>query len=144
MQITPTVTQAQGVISVKIACIFTGQIQDSSDKALISGLGDPVINIAGTFTDPSNSVFTFAFPTTQLYVGITTQLSSQVANFMLALPSPANPNQPSPVQGPMDCVTTNPSEAAEAWYAIMCTAISNAMTTLRAKTLVPTLNPVTV
>jgi hypothetical protein len=144
MQINPTVSQYNGIISVKISCVFVGAITDVSDRQLISAYGDPQINVAGTFTDPSNPVFTFAFPTTQLYLGVTSQLSSQVANFMLALPGPSNPNQPSPIQGPLDCVTTNPREAADAWYAIMCTSIQNAMTALRAQTLIPTLNPVTV
>jgi hypothetical protein len=117
---------------------------DSTDKASIAAFGDPEINIAGSFTDPLNPAFTFQFPTTQLYVGVTTALSSQVARFMLALPMAQNPNQPAPIQGPMDCITQNPSEAATAWFSIMVTSIRQAMSALRTRTLVQAITPVTV
>lgn len=127
-----------------IQCLFVGDMTDSTDKARIAAFGDPEINIAGSFTDPNTPAFTFQFPTTQLYVGITTQLSSQVARFMLALPMAQNPNQPAPIQGPMDCITTDPSEAAVAWFSIMVTNIKQVMLALRTQTLVPVIGPVTV
>ena len=144
MRITPVVTQANGIISLRIQATFVGDATDTADKQLIAAFGDPEINIAGSFTDPNNPSFTFMFPTTQNYVGITTVLASQTANFMLALPMAQNPNQPAPIQGPMDCVTTNPSEAAAAWYNIMVTNIRNAMQSLRQQTLVPNLPSATV
>lgn len=144
MKVNAVVTQANGIISVKIQTVFVGDMTDGQDRALIAAFGDPEVNIAGSFTDPNNTAFTFQFPTTQNYVGITTQLSGQVANFMFALPNAQNPNQPAPIQGPMDCVTTNPSEAAVAWFNVVVTGIQSAMTALRAKTLVPVLNPVTI
>lgn len=144
MKVQAIVTQANGVIQMKIQALFVGDMTDSTDKALIAAFGDPEVNLAGTFTDPNNPAFTFQFPTTQNYVGITTQMSSITAQFMLALPGPQNPNQPAPIQGPMDCITTNPSEAAVAWFNIIVASIRQAMLNLRMQTLVPTINPVTI
>jgi hypothetical protein len=144
MRVTPVITQANGIISMNIQCTFVGDMTDANDKALIAAFGDPEVNIAGNFTDPNNPSFTFQFPTTQNYVGITTQLSSQTARFMLALPGAQNPNQPAPIQGPMDCITINPSEAAQAWFNIIASSIRQVMNSLRGQSLVPTINPVTV
>lgn len=143
MKLTPIVTQANGVISVVIQATFVGDQTDASDKAKIAAFGDPVVQIAGNFTDPNNPAFTFAFPTTELWLGVTTQLSSYTARFMEALPGPQNPNQPAPVQGPLDCITVNPSEAAQAWTNILIMPgtgrIAQAMMQLRSNMLVPTI-----
>jgi hypothetical protein len=144
MKVQAVVTQANGIISLRIQALFVGDTTDGTDKALIAAFGDPEVNVAGTFTDPNNPVFTFQFPTTQNYVGITTQLSSVSANFMLALPQQQNPNMPSPIQGPMDCITNNPSEAAVAWFNVVAASIRQQMLALRQQTLVPTINPVTI
>ena len=144
MKVQAAITQANGVIQVKIQALFVGDMTDATDKALIGALGDPEVNIAGTFTDPNNPAFTFQFPSTQNYVGVTTQLSSQIAQFMLALPQVQNPNQPAPIQGAMDCITTNPSEAAVAWFTVVVAAIRQQMLNLRGQSLVPSINPVTV
>jgi hypothetical protein len=144
MKVQAVVTQANGVISVKIQALFVGDMTDASDKALIAAFGDPEVNIAGTFTDPNNPAFTFQFPTTQNYVGITSQLSSQLARFMQALPQIQNPNQPAPIQGAMDCITFNTGEAATAWFNVVAASIRQAMMQLRSQTLVPTINPVTI
>ena len=144
MKIHAVTTQANGIISVVIQASFVGDPSDATDKQKIAAFGDPLVNIAGTFADPQQPSFTFQFPTTEKFVGITTQLASQTANFMLALPAQGNPNQPAPIQGPMDCVTTNPSEAASAWYAVVVGRIQQAMQALRAKFLVPTLPDYTV
>src|SRR5271168_4741518 len=141
MLLTPIVTQANGIISVVIQATFNGAPTDQSDKALIAAFGDPVVNIAGNFVDPNNPSFTFAFPLTELYVGITTQMSSYTAQFMEALPGPQNPNQPAPVQGPLDCITVNPSEAATAWANILMMPgsgrIAQSMQQLRSMMIVP-------
>ena len=75
-------------------------------------------------------------------------MSSYVARFMEALPSPVNPNQPAPVQGPLDCVTVNPSEAAQAWANVLMMSgsgrIAQAMMQLRSQTVVPQILPTTV
>lgn len=144
MKIQAVVTQANGIISLRIQALFVGDTTDGTDKALIAALGDPEVNVAGTFTDPNNPAFTFQFPTTQNYAGITTQLSSVSANFMLALPQQQNPNMPAPIQGPMDCITTNPSEAAVAWFNVVAAGVRQQMLALRQQTLVPTINPVTI
>jgi|SRR5271157_1793608 len=144
MKVTPVVTQANGIITVKLQATFVGDPTDASDKALIAAFGDPQVNLAGTFQDPNNPAFTFLFPTTAEVVGITTQMQSFPVSFMLALPGPMNPNQPAPIQGPLDCITTNPSEAAQAWYNVMISRITQSMNILRQKMLVPTLVPVTI
>jgi hypothetical protein len=144
MKVHATVTQANGIISVRLQATFVGDLTDASDKANIAAFGDPNVNLAGTFTDPQNPAFTFLFPSTDMLVGITTQMSSNTANFMVALPQAINPNQPAPIQGPLDCVTTNPSEAAEAWVAVVEDRIRQAMTKLRMNILVPTIPDVTI
>jgi hypothetical protein len=146
MKLHTVINQSNGAISLTLQPSFVGDMTDANDKALIAAFGDPEVNIAGNFVDPSNTSFAFSFPTTENYVGVTTQLSSQPARFMLALPAAVNPNQytQSPVQGPMDCITTNPSEAATAWQSVIVTRITAAMAALRAKTLVPTIPDVTI
>src|SRR5271169_42576 len=119
MRIHAVVTQANGVISVTLQAQFVGDATDITDKQKIAAFGDPLVNIAGSFTDP-NSVtsppFTFLFPQTEQYVGVTTQMSSYTARFMEVLPqAPSQPGFPPPTQGPLDCITPNPSEAAQAW-----------------------------
>jgi hypothetical protein len=148
MKVNAIVSQANGVISVILQATFVGDQTDMSDKQRIAAFGDPVVNIAGSFTDPSNPSFVFQFPTTEMWVGVTTQLSSQVVRFMEALPQAQNPNQPAPIQGPLDCVTLNPSEAATSWASILMASgtgrIAQAMQQLRSQTPVPVINPVTV
>ena len=148
MQVKAIVSQSNGIISVQLQALFVGDQTDMSDKQKIAAFGDPVVNMAGNFADPSNPTFTFQFPTTELWVGITTQMSSVIARFMEALPSNVNPNQPTPVQGPMDCVTINPSEAATAWANILMQPgtgrIAQSMMQLRSNTLVPGIPPSTI
>src|SRR5271154_4734 len=148
MKLNAVVSQSNGIISVTIQALFVGDPTDASDKAKIAAFGDPVVQIAGNFSDPQNPTFTFQFPTTELWVGITTQLSSYTAPFMESLPGPQNPNQPAPIQGPLDCITINPSEAATAWANILMMPgtgrIAQAMMQLRAMMLVPTIPPTTV
>jgi hypothetical protein len=148
MKITTVITQANGIISVVLQPSFVGDITDPTDKALIAAFGDPQVNIAGNFTDPSDTTFTFLFPTTEAYVGITTQLSSQTVRFMLALPT-GPPNQAAPVQGPFDCITPNPSRAASVWQSVMAglggsSRIGQAMAALRSQSLVPSIPPITI
>ena len=148
MKINAVVSQSNGIISVTLQALFVGDPTDATDKAKIAAFGDPVVQIAGNFSDPNNPTFTFQFPTTELWVGITTQLSSYTARFMESLPGPQNPNQPAPIQGPLDCVTINPSEAATAWANILMMPgtgrIAQAMMQLRSMMLVPTINSTTV
>jgi hypothetical protein len=148
MKIHAVVSQSNGVISVTLQALFVGDPTDATDKQKIAAFGDPQVNIAGNFADPNNPSFTFQFPLTELWVGVTTQMSSQTARFMEALPSPVNPNQPAPIQGPLDCVTTNPSEAAQAWANVLMMAgtgrIAQAMMQLRSNMLVPTIPDTTV
>ena len=144
MRIHTVVGQNNGIISLTIQPQFVGDSTDPSDKQLIAAFGDPQVNIAGSYTDTGGSPpFFFQFPTSEMYLGITTQLSSQVAQFTLALPS-GPPNQPAPIQGPMMCITPNPSLAATYWQAQIVTRITAAMAALRTQTLVPTFGDVSV
>lgn len=148
MKIHTVTTQANGIISVVLQPSFVGDMTDPNDKVLIAAFGDPQVNVAGNFIDPSDSTFTFQFPTTEMYVGVTTQLSSQVVQFTLALPS-GPPNQPAPVQGPLMCITPNPSRAAQVWQNVLAglgsnSRIGQAMQALRSKTVVPTIPDVTI
>jgi|SRR5271163_1663346 len=148
MQVKAIVSQANGIISVTLQALFVGGPTDATDKAKIAAFGDPVVNIAGNFVDPNNPSFVFAFPLTELWVGITTQMSSYTAQFMEALPGPQNPNQPAPVQGPLDCITVNPSEAATAWANILMMPgsgrIAQSMQQLRSMMIVPPIAPTTI
>jgi hypothetical protein len=134
------VGQNQGMITVTIQCSFNGQPspqQDAIDSQKIGAFGDPKINIAGSFIDPNNNTFTFQFPETENWQGITTTLSSNTARFYVALPATTAPGQQVPVQGPLDCITPNPSEAATAWVSVITSRITQAMLALRLKMLTP-------
>src|SRR5208337_643838 len=137
MRVTPTVSQANGIIKIKLQATFVGDPTDANDKALIAAFGDPPVNMAGTFSDPNNPAFTFLFPTTDLFLGITTQMGSVFVCFMLALPAPQNPNQPATIQGELECNTMRTSEGCEAYYAVMLQRITQTKSILRQKTLVP-------
>jgi len=154
MQINPVVTQAGGVISVRLQALFIGDPTDATDKTLIAAYGDPQISLVGngTFVGPvPNSsppaTFSFTFPSSEYYVGITTRMSSQVLRFMTSLPTVpplGNPNAPASMQGPLDCITIYPAVALDIWYTAMVNAIITAMTALRNLAPVPPLPPVDV
>jgi hypothetical protein len=144
MQIHPQVTEQNGIISVTMQALFTGADTDATDRALILALGDPQVNLGGSYTDPNNTSFTFTFPAAELFVGITTQMSGVTARFMTVLPAaqvplPGEPQYPGwsqrvplpPERGPLDCITQNPTEAATVWAAAIQTKVQTAMTTLR-------------
>jgi hypothetical protein len=152
MKIHPVITQQNGIISVVLQASFVGDSTDASDKAKIQALGDPEVNIAGTFQDPNDTSatpFTFQFPATEMYVGITLSLQNYTAQFMTALPPAPGPNTAVPVQGPLQVITPDPTRAAQVWYTVMSAAgpssrIGQAMQNLRAQSLVPTLSDTTI
>ncbi len=148
MKVHPIVIQQNGIVSVTMQAQFVGDPTDATDKQRIQAYGDPQVNLGGLFTDPANTAFSFTFPASELFVGITTQMNGFTARFMDALPSdsttipPVNgafvpgqwmgaPGQ-TPQQGPLDCITSGPIEAATVWAAAIQTRVSAAMTTLRA------------
>jgi hypothetical protein len=159
MKVTPVLSQANGIIQVIMAASFVGDSTDATDQARIAAFGDPLVDLAGTFTDPNNTQFSFTFPASQLFVGITTQMQNFAARFMVQLPvappigTPFNPfastaswNPSAPDagfrdhrlphlrQGNLDCVTSNPAEAATVWIAQIDARIIASMTVLRALT----------
>ena len=152
MNLHPVLSQQNGLISVTLQASFIGSSTDTADKAKIQALGDPEVNIAGTFQDPNDSSstpFTFQMPTTELYVGITTALQNYTAVFMTNLPSAPGPNQPIPIQGPLQVVTPDPGRAAQVWFMVMAglgpsSRIGQAMQNLRAQSLVPNVTDATI
>lgn len=254
MLITPTITQANGIISVSLAASFTGDTNDATDKANILAFGDPQVNLTGgnfvdntavpatqaaltwqdvtfkttttgnagnavtiqfvavgtadataitttgdavvvdilpatgptrttaqivalfatygatranttdggvitatggssttattggpfTFTGGApaySAAFTFNFPASDLYVGVTTQMQGYTARFMTQLPPPAL-GIPAATAGPLDCVTSDPNHAAKYWITTVEARISALMTTWRQKTALATQSPV--
>lgn len=144
MQVNPVVMMNNGIVSVTMQALFVGDSTDTTDKQRIQAYGDPKINLGGTYTDPSNPDFSFSFPASQLYAGITTQMASYTARFMTTpAPPPPPPSavyQWSPAspqgencQGALDCITSNPVQAATVWAAAIQAAVLTAMTSLRAE-----------
>ena len=133
MKIHPVVQHLNSVVTVTLQASFVGDSTDVTDKTRISAYGDPKVNLAGTFVDPIGGTFTFVFPVSDYNRGITTELSSNPVRFMKQLPV-ASPGQTPYVQGPLDCVTSDPVLAATAWASVMDTRITAALATLRALT----------
>jgi hypothetical protein len=134
MKIHPVVVQQNGIVSVTMQATFIGDVTDITDKQRIQAYGDPLVNLGGLFTDPANTSFSFTFPASQLFAGLTTQMSSFTARFMVNLPVATQPGWPPPAQGPLDCVTIEPVEAATVWASAIETQALAAMTILRALT----------
>lgn len=133
MKIHPVIQHLNSIVSVTLQASFVGDPNDATDKQRISAYGDPKVNMAGTFIDPIGGIFTFTFPVVEYYRGITTELASYPVRFMTQIPT-ALPGQTAPVQGPLDCITSDPVLAATAWASIMDSRITASLATLRAKT----------
>jgi hypothetical protein len=168
MKVSSVLSQKNGIISVQMIASFVGDSTDASDQARIAAFGDPLVDLAGLFTDPNNNTFSFTFPVSQLFVGITTQMQNFPARFMVQLPVVPFPGElfnpfaltqswnpfapgierndhlPHLRQGNLDSVNTNPSEAASVWVTQIEARITAAMTTLRALTPATTPASVTV
>lgn len=132
MKIHPVVSEQNGIVSVQMQAQFIGDSTDVGDKQRIGAFGDPQVNLAGQMVDAQQTSFVISFPTTELYVGLTTQMLTYTARFMNALPPAVLPGQPAPAQGPLDCITTDPQHAATLWASTVQTRAQMAMTTLRA------------
>ena len=125
MKLHPVVTHINGVVTVTLETSFIGDADDATDKQRILAYGDPKVNMSGTFTDSGDPAFSFSFSTPELYRGVTTQMSSTSARFLV---SPDGPSTP------LDTITPDPVRAAGVWVSGMASRITQAMTTLRAKT----------
>ena len=86
MKIHPVVIQQNGIVSVTMQALFVGGANDATGQQRIEAYGDPVVQLGGQFTDPGNPSFSFPFPAAELYAGLTTQLASNTARFMTAVP----------------------------------------------------------
>jgi hypothetical protein len=133
MKIHPVIQHLNSVVTVTLQASFVGDANDSTDKQRITSYGDPKVNMAGDFIDPVGGVFTFSFPVSEYYKGVTTELSNYSVRFMTQLPAGV-PGQVAPTQGPLDCITSDPILAATTWSTVMGTRIGATLTTLRAKT----------
>lgn len=149
MKIHNAPTVLNGIICIQLQAQFVGDTTDANDRLLIAALGDPEVNLGGTFTDTTlygtpSSPFVFQMPSTEFFAGITTEMGGQVARFMSNLPAPTPGCYPTPVQGPLDVVTPFPTKAAQVWVATMVLRIQNAMASLRSQILLPTISDSTV
>jgi hypothetical protein len=133
VKVHPVVTEQGGMVSVVMQTQFIGDSTDITDKQRILALGDPQVNLGGQMNDPVTPSFVFTFPATELWAGVTTQMSSYTTRFMTTLPPAVMPGTPVQYQGPLDCITTNPQHAATVWAETIQTRVEAAMTTLRAQ-----------
>jgi hypothetical protein len=160
MQVQPSVTQVNGIVTVTMKAAFVGDPTDATDQQRITAYGDPIVNLGGLFTDPNDASFKFTFPAQQKFVGITTAMANYPVRFMTALPLvppsgtqwnpyvPTNPFRtsseewgstfpggiPATQQGALDCVVTDPVRAATIWATAIDTQIQAAVAILRTKT----------
>lgn len=133
MLIHPVVQHLGGIVTVSLQASFVGDETDDDDKIRIAGWGDPKVNLAGSFSVQSGeSTLTFAFPVAEYFKGVTTEMQNSTARFMTQLPVAAL-GQPATVQGPLDCVTSDPIVAAEGWASTMDERILFVVDLLRAK-----------
>jgi hypothetical protein len=77
--------------------------------------------------------FSFGFPASDYYVGVTTQMAAYQARFMTQLPVPAL-GIPAAVAGPLDCITSDTKRAAQFWIDSIESRISDLMIALRQRT----------
>jgi hypothetical protein len=77
--------------------------------------------------------FSFGFPASDLYAGVTTQLAAYTARFMTQLPVPSL-GIPAAVAGPLDCITSDTKRAAQIWINSIESRISDLMIALRQRT----------
>lgn len=135
MQIHPTVTHQNGIVSVQLTAKFVGDMTDATDQQRIAAYGDPFINLGGTFTDPDDNLFVFNTAASDYNVRLTTEMSTKIVRFLKSLP-PTPPGQ-APIQlGSLDVVTTDPVRAATLYNTLVGNRIQTVVTALR--TLTPT------
>jgi hypothetical protein len=132
MRIHPNITQLNGVLTIALQAQFVGDQTDTVDEELIAAYGDPQVNLAGPFIDPSDSTFQFSTGAAVVQVGLTQQMFNFPAQFMTSLP-PAVPGKPIPSQGPLMVITPNPVRAATIWKNLIVGRINLIMTNLRAQ-----------
>ena len=142
MKIHPQPSQLNGIITLVLTAQFIGDLTDANDQALIQAYGDPLVDLAGQFTN-GQPVSPFVFNTTvpTLSVGLTTMMQSKTIRFMTQLPAaPANVSRHAGVGSnpwepqPLDIITPNPSMAAGIYAAAIQARIQAVMAALRAKT----------
>ena len=147
--------------TANIVSLFGTYPPDTSagGNILASGGSGTAATTAGPFSfaggaEQVGSTFTFAFPASDLFVGVTTQMAGYQARFMTQL-------QPAPVgsvpsdynycgdrhidpPGSLDCVTSDPQHAANFWITTIEARISSLMTALRSRTVLGPQSSVTV
>lgn len=134
MQLVPQVTHLDGIVTVAVACNFAGNPLDSDDRARIQAYGDPLVNLAGTFTDPLDPNFFFQTAATEHYVKLTTEMSGFPGRFMVQPPKARPGERSSFISGPLDVITSDPVRAATIWAAAVQERCNTVIVNLRQKT----------
>lgn len=107
---------------------------------------------AATMVDPDSFTggtssyvqsFSFNFPASDLFVGVTTQMQGYTTRFMTQLPSPPL-GIPTQLAGPLDCVTSDTKRAAQFWITTIEARIGDLMTQLRQRSPLGPQSPVSV
>lgn len=133
MLITPTVSQINGIVSINFTASFVGDATDATDKQRILAYGDPLIDLAGTFTDPNDNTFSFNTGLSTYPVGLTTVANTKVTRFFKTAPTTPVGQAPY-VQQPLDVITSDPVRAATLYNTLIGNRITTAIATLRALT----------
>jgi hypothetical protein len=124
-----------------IVALFTNYPPTTTHGGAITATGGTA-SAASTDTDPVDfaggaasyqASFSFNFPASDLFVGVTTQLGGYTARFMTQLPPPAF-GIPAAVAGSLDCVTSDTKRAAQFWINSIESRIGDLMTALRQRT----------
>lgn len=133
MKIHPEITHLQGIVSVSLKAQFVGDVADDDDRRRIAAYGDPLVNLGGQFTGLGDPAPIYATGAPEVWVGLTQEMPKRTVRFMSKLPDPA-PGLPTPTQGPLDVITSDPVGGATVYVAAIQARIASAMTTLRGKT----------
>ena len=128
MNIHPSVTHLNGIVTVALAAQFTGALTDADDRARISSYGDPLVNLGGSFSDGDPTPFTLVTGSTEVWVPLTTRMQDRAIRFMTQLPAGEG------VVGPLDVITSDPVKAAGVYVPAIQARIAGIMASLRAKT----------
>lgn len=134
MQLVPQVTHLEGIVTVAMDLRFVGNALDSDDQARIQAYGDPLVNLAGTFTDPTDPNFFFTTAAGEHWVKLTQEMRGFPGRFMVIVPKPRPGERATFSTGPLDVITSDPVRAAGIWATIIQDRCNTVISALRLKT----------
>jgi hypothetical protein len=134
MQLVPIVTHLDGIVTVAMDLRFVGNTLDSDDQARVQAYGDPLVNLAGTFTDPADPTFFFSTAANELWVKMTQEMRGFPGRFMVVMPNPRPGERATFAPGPLDVITIDPVRAAGLWATAIQDRCNTAISALRLKT----------